>query len=119
MASLTVRNIPDDAKQRFRQIAAAHGRSMEEHLRHLVMEAEPASEPVFQGVRDVRQTFRHPPVHLAPQSEAARDSDHAARIRAMSSAEFIKYLVKTAGGVGLDLPPRANFASDREVFGAD
>jgi plasmid stability protein len=35
MASLTVRNLPDEAKLRFRQIAAAHGRSMEEHnFRH-------------------------------------------------------------------------------------
>jgi hypothetical protein len=39
MASLTVRNIPEDAKLRFRQIAAAHGRSMEEHLRQLVINA--------------------------------------------------------------------------------
>jgi hypothetical protein len=39
MASLTVRNIPNDAKARFRTIAAAHGRSMEEHLRQLVIEA--------------------------------------------------------------------------------
>lgn len=39
MASLTVRNLPDEAKLRFRQVAAAHGRSMEEHLRILVCEA--------------------------------------------------------------------------------
>ncbi len=119
MATLTVRNIPDDAKLRFRQVAAAHGRSMEEHLRQLVIEAEPANEPVFQGVREVTQAFRHEPAALARQSEVARDSEHAARIRAMSSAEFVKYLVETAGGVGLELPPRANFLSEREVFGAD
>ena len=40
MASLTVRNLPDDAKHRFRQVAAAHGRSMEEHLRRLVINAQ-------------------------------------------------------------------------------
>jgi plasmid stability protein len=40
MASLTIRNIPEDAKLRFRQIAAAHGRSMEDHLRQLVINAD-------------------------------------------------------------------------------
>lgn len=39
MASLTVRNIPDEAKRRFRQRAAAHGRSMEEEARQLIVEA--------------------------------------------------------------------------------
>jgi hypothetical protein len=39
VASLTVRNIPEDAKRRFREVAAAHGRSMEEHLRQLIIEA--------------------------------------------------------------------------------
>jgi plasmid stability protein len=38
MASLTIRNIPDFAKLRFRQLAAAHGRSMEEHMRQLLFE---------------------------------------------------------------------------------
>jgi hypothetical protein len=59
VASFTVRNIPDDAKLRFRQIAAAHGRSMEEHLRQLVISASFDDEPVFQGVRDVPHSFRH------------------------------------------------------------
>jgi plasmid stability protein len=60
MASLTVRNIPEDAKLRFRQIAAAHGRSMEEHLRQLVMSAAAADTTIIhQGVSDVTQSFRH------------------------------------------------------------
>ncbi len=59
MASLTVRNIPEDAKLRFRQIAAAHGRSMEEHLRQLVMNADMDSEPPFRGVSDVTHKFKH------------------------------------------------------------
>jgi plasmid stability protein len=115
VATLTVRNVPDDAKHRFRQVAAAHGRSMEEHLRQLVIGADVADEtPVPTGVSDVRQSFRHEPLAIGSQK-----SDQAARIRAMSSAEFFKYLVETAGGMGLDLPPRANFPKDREVFGAD
>ena len=39
MASLTIRNIPDDAKRRFRQRAAAHGRSMEEEARQLILQS--------------------------------------------------------------------------------
>jgi plasmid stability protein len=114
MASLTVRNIPEDAKLRFRQVAAAHGRSMEEHLRQLVIGAEVDKVPSPIGVSDVRQSFRHQPLDAGSQG-----SDQAARIRAMSSAEFFKYLVETAGGVGLELPPRTNFPVGREVFGAD
>ncbi len=63
MASLTIRNIPEDAKLRFRQIAAAHGRSMEEHLRQLVIGAsfgdEPGDENRAKGVNDVTTSFRH------------------------------------------------------------
>jgi hypothetical protein len=58
MASMTVRDIPDDAKLRFRQIAAAHGRSMEEHLRQLVINAGRGDTPLAEGVRDVTQSFR-------------------------------------------------------------
>lgn len=39
MASLTIRNIPDEAKRRFRLRAAAHGRSMEEEARQLLLSA--------------------------------------------------------------------------------
>jgi plasmid stability protein len=119
VASLTVRNIPDDAKLRFRQIAAAHGRSMEDHLRQLVINASFQGEADAQGVSDVRQSFRHEPSALAGFSETTPKADKAARIRAMSSGEFFKYLREIAGGVELELPPRANFSKSREVFGAD
>jgi hypothetical protein len=59
VASLTVRSIPEDAKLRFRQVAAAHGRSMEEHLRQLVIDAGSGNEPEFRGVRDMSPSFRH------------------------------------------------------------
>ena len=58
MASLTVRNIPEEAKLRFRQVAAAHGRSMEEHLRQLVIAAGFEDGP-GSGVSDVAHKFRH------------------------------------------------------------
>jgi putative aminopeptidase FrvX len=71
MASLTVRNIPDDAKLRFRQIAAAHGRSMEEHLRQLVLNAGADEPPHHTGVRDVTHEFRHfDPITADPKSES-------------------------------------------------
>lgn len=44
MASLTIRNIPDDAKRRFRSRAAAHGRSMEEEARQLIIAAASQKE---------------------------------------------------------------------------
>jgi hypothetical protein len=122
VASLTVRNIPEDAKLRFRQVAAAHGRSMEEHLRRLVVEAEFRGDTPAQGVSDVKQSFKHFESELlavAPKLEGPHDADQAARIRAMSSGEFFRYLSDVAGGVGLELPLRANLTKDREIFGAD
>jgi hypothetical protein len=59
VASLTVRNIPEDAKLRFRQVAAAHGRSMEEHLRQLVINADFDEGRTGKGVSDVTQSFKH------------------------------------------------------------
>ena len=43
MASLTIRKLPDDVKRRFRLRAAAHGRSMEDEARQLILDA--AAEP--------------------------------------------------------------------------
>ena len=36
MASITIRNLPDDVKENLRLRAAAHGRSMEEEARHIL-----------------------------------------------------------------------------------
>ena len=59
MASLTIRNIPEDAKRRFRQLAAAHGRSMEEHLRRLIIEHGGEDLPRAARVEDKRLPFAH------------------------------------------------------------
>ncbi|HEY5723273.1 MAG TPA: hypothetical protein VIT45_13215 [Allosphingosinicella sp.] len=68
MASLTIRNIPEDAKRRFREVAAAHGRSMEEHLRQLIIgEVEGASSV---SVRERRTDYVSPaPSNLAEDEE--------------------------------------------------
>lgn len=69
MTSLTVRNLPEGAKQRFRQVAAAHGRSMEEHLRHLVIEADAGDAMPNASVRDAGPNFRHfEPVPADPKA---------------------------------------------------
>lgn len=119
MATLTVRNLPDDAKHRFRQIAAAHGRSMEEHLRQLVIEADfgDAGPPVASAAEEQR-TFRH---HNAKEDwvrELVRRADGAgegifdrgkfAGIRFLSAKDAMAELRRLANGVGLDLPPRRN-----------
>ena len=69
MASLTVRNLPDEAKLRFRQVAAAHGRSMEEHLRQLVIEAA-GMAPVASAVTDASVPFQSFPPERTPEAIA-------------------------------------------------
>ncbi len=58
MATLAARNLPENAKHRFRQVAAAHGRSMEEHLRQMIVDAGHDIAPATGGVSDVSQSFR-------------------------------------------------------------
>ena len=90
MASLTVRNIPEDAKLRFRQIAAAHGRSMEEHLRQLVVNAGFDDEPSAKGVSDVTQSFKH----FEPEPFVS------------SGSPVIDRLLKSWQGLEFELPER-------------
>ena len=44
MGSLTIRNIPDEAKHLFRQRAAANGRAMEEEARQMIIAAGATDE---------------------------------------------------------------------------
>ena len=125
MASLTIRNIPEDAKLRFRQIAAAHGRSMEDHLRQLVINADFESNSETAGyVAETRQTFRHQPTESDTKTggdivreliriadgtgEGLFDKGKYAAIRFMTAKDAMAELRRLANGVGLDLPPRMN-----------
>jgi plasmid stability protein len=86
MASLTVRSIPDDVKLRFRQLAAAHGRSMEEHLRQMLVlavadmpvPALPAQITPAPMAKTPAQAAAAPPVHSAPAPGWAADLVRAA-----------------------------------------
>ena len=79
MASLTIRNIPDDAKRRFRQRAAAHGRSMEEEGRQLVIAAAneienavPLRKSMFETLYDMSRPGLDLPI---PKRSRARIPD--------------------------------------------
>ncbi len=97
MASLTIRNIPEDAKLRFRQVAAAHGRSMEEHLRQMVLNATFDEEPLTAGVNDVTQSFRH----FEPDTKA-------------QSRARIEHLIALGRGIDWE-PPKREIEKLREI----
>lgn len=110
MASLTVRNIPEDAKLRFRQIAAAHGRSMEEHLRQLVIEAEVAPNRVSDAPRPFQHAKPDNVRELLRLADGAEDGDSPkyAEIRFMTAKAAMAELRRLANGAGLDVPSRLN-----------
>lgn len=72
MASLTIRNIPEDVKQRLRQRAAAHGRSMEEEGRRLILAAVEESRPERKSIGEMLYDMSRPGIDLPipPRSRA-------------------------------------------------
>lgn len=125
MATLTVRNVPDDAKHRFRQVAAAHGRSMEEHLRQLVIEADfGEAEPPAGRVAEAPQGFRHSGEAIVRKLIDAADGEgfnfldprKYAEIRYMTAKVAMAELRRLANGVGLDLPPRLSTQLEAPEF---
>jgi len=77
VASLTIRNIPEEAKRKFRQRAAAHGRSMEEEARQLILSvvaSTPTRPSIGQMLYDAsRPGFDLPEVPDSPASYATFD----------------------------------------------
>ena len=57
MSSLTIRNLDNDVKERLRQRAAVHGRSMEAEVRHILSEAVLAP-PAAELAGRIRERFR-------------------------------------------------------------
>ncbi|RIA36696.1 hypothetical protein DFR49_3981 [Hephaestia caeni] len=91
MGSVTIRNLDDAVKRNARLAAAANGRSLEAELRALL-------ERAYADEKD----------------------DHAARIKAMSGAEFVRHLIATANGAGegaFDFEKAID--DDEDIFGAD
>lgn len=127
MASLTVRNLPEAAKLRFRQVAAAHGRSMEEHLRQLVIDADfDTTRAPARHVADAPLAFRHQPAgddgvgDLLRAADGGREDSADRRrydpIRFMTAKDAMAELRRLANGVGLDLPPRLNTTLEAPEF---
>ena len=127
MATLTVRNVPEDAKHRFRQVAAAHGRSMEEHLRQLVIEADFGdAAPLASHVAEAPQSFQHKRSGEAVVRELIKAADGAgsdfldsrkyAEIRYMTAKDAMAELRRLANGAELDLPPRLSSRLEAPEF---
>lgn len=133
MASLTVRNLPEEAKQRFRQIAAAHGRSMEEHLRQLVIEADFSDAAVpSQGAEKSQGFSAQQPADIQAREDLVtrllKIADSAgvdasalavgrnADIRFMTAKEAMAELRRLAGGVSLPETPRLNTQLEAPEF---
>ena len=107
MASLTVRNLPDEAKLRFREVAAAHGRSMEEHLRQLVIEAAGMGSAASR-VADASLPFKSFQPEQTPEAKAA-------------SRARIEQLIELGRGIDWEPEPRkpeplTDFAFDPKDF---
>lgn len=122
MSTLTVRNIPEEAKRRFRQVAAAHGRSMEEHLRQLIIEAEFPQAPAPR-VAEKPATFEHVTsredwlrelIRIADGAgEGVFDAGRYAGIRFMTAKDAMAELRRLANGAGFEAPPA--LATDLEA----
>jgi plasmid stability protein len=70
MASLTIRNIPEETKRRFRQRAAAHGRSMEEEARQLILKAAANEAPPRKSMWDILYDASRPGIDLPEASDS-------------------------------------------------
>ena len=57
MATLTIRDVPEETKKRLRIRAAEHGRSMEAELRAIVDRAVHLTEPPENFARAIRRQF--------------------------------------------------------------
>jgi plasmid stability protein len=127
MTSMTVRNLPEDAKRRFRQVAAAHGRSMEEHLRQMIIDADFGETAVPPShLAEARQTFTPQPAKenvvqkLLDLADGASDNFLHPRkyeeIRFMTAKDALAELRRLANGVGFEAPRDMNTDLDAPKF---
>jgi hypothetical protein len=122
VSTLTVRNIPEEAKRRFRQVAAAHGRSMEEHLRQLIVEAEfpraradrVAEKPASFEHATSREDWLRELIRIADGAgEAGAEPGRYSAIRFLTAKDAMAELRRLANGAGFEAPPA--LATDLEA----
>jgi len=78
MAQLIVRNLEDDVRDRLREQAQRHGRSMEEEVREIIRGAvTPANEPTLGLGTQIREVFA-PYADDGPIPTLPRDAPRAA-----------------------------------------
>jgi plasmid stability protein len=95
MATLTIRNIPDEVKQALRERAARHGVSMEEEAR-----------------RVLRSVTHHPP---SDQTAAVIEVEPG--VKPDNLYDAMRRLVdQHGGGFDLQIPPRRDIAGERTRF---
>lgn len=83
MASITIRNLEDDIKQRLRVCAAEHGRSMEEEARDIlrrVMSENPPPRNLAASIRSRIAKTDRVDIEL-PDREPIPEPPHLARTR--------------------------------------
>ena len=81
MASITIRNLEDDIKQRLRVRAALHGRSMEEEARDILRRVLAEAEPPRNLVAAIRSRLSPAArAELQPPVRSAFVSSHARRL---------------------------------------
>jgi plasmid stability protein len=88
MATLTIRNIPDEVKQALRERAARHGVSMEEEARRVLQDVARAT--------------------MQTSLELGGNKTWYDEVREMVAAH--------GGGFDLDIPPRQDIAGERTKF---
>ena len=77
MASLTIRDLDDNVKQKLRVQAAQHGRSMEEEARHILRAAlsqkAPAPLNMYDTIRRRVEPLRGVDLEIPPRSRRMRE----------------------------------------------
>jgi antitoxin FitA len=66
MATLTIRNLPDETHKALRMKAAANGRSVESELRRIVGEAVAAAPDMEKYLQNLRETQREAAAFAVP-----------------------------------------------------
>lgn len=110
MASITIRNLDDEVKQRLRIRAAAHGHSMEQEARDILGAALEQPETGEELVRRIRARFKEVGYIEPGELEIpSREPGHEPPRTGEEWYRAIRALVEPLGGIELgelEMPPR-------------